>query len=270
MLKRTITGAFITAAVYLMIYFSHIPSVILCATAILCAFSVYEIYRATDTIGNEVFFTLSMLSAVGIAFWSIPYYKEVLGVTFILSVLVFVWMMIRKKHCRLSSPIKAAFIVAMIVVLFKAMPELRGLDNGLYYLTAAISACFIGDIAAYLVGKSIGKHKLAPKVSPNKTIEGSVAGIVFTVLVMLLCGILLEHFKIAQVDYITLTIYSLLISLVGQFGDLAMSAVKRACNIKDFGNLFPGHGGILDRFDSHLFAIAFTYLFCIYTGGFLI
>lgn len=269
MLKRTITGAFITVAVYLTIYFSYIPSVMLGATAILCAFSVYEIYRAADTIGNEVFFTLSMLAAVGIAFWDIPYYTEILGVAFALAILVFVWLMIRQKHSRLSSPIKASFVVLLIVVLFKAIPELRSIENGLWYLTLAITLCFITDVAAYLVGRSLGRHKLIPKVSPNKTVEGSVAGVVFAVLIMLLGGILLEYFEVVTINYPLLVVYSLLASLVGQFGDLAMSAVKRVCGIKDFGNLFPGHGGILDRFDSHLFAIAFTFLFCTVTGGFL-
>lgn len=269
MLKRTITGAFITGAVYLTIYFSYIPSVMPVATAILCAFSVYEIYRATDTVGNEVFFTFSMLAAVGMAFWDIPYYTEILGVIFILAILVFVWIMIRQKHCRLSSPIKASFIVLLVVVLFKAMPELRLIENGLWYLTLAITLCFITDVAAYLAGRRFGKHKLVPKVSPNKTVEGSLAGVVFAVLVMLLGGILLEYFEVVTINYPLLVIYSLLASVVGQFGDLAMSAVKRVCGIKDFGNLLPGHGGILDRFDSHLFSIAFTYLFCIYSGGFL-
>lgn len=269
MLKRTITGAFITVAVYLMIYFSHIPSVILCATAILCGFSVYEIYRATDTVGNEVFFTLSMLTSTGLAFWDMPYYQEILGVAFILAVLIFVWMMIRGKRTKLSSPIKASLIALLIVLLFKAMPQLRGLDNGLYYLTFAITLCFVTDIAAYLIGRSLGRHKLIPKVSPNKTIEGSVAGVIFAVLIMLLGGILLERIEGLSVDYVRLCVYALCASVVGQFGDLAMSAVKRACGIKDFGNLFPGHGGILDRFDSHLFSISFTFLFCIHTGGFL-
>ena len=269
MLKRTITGAFITCAVYLTIYYSHIPFVMLIATAIICAFSVYEIYRATDTIGNEAFFTFSMLATVGIVFVDIPYYTETLSVIFILAVIVFMWMMARCKHCQLSSPIKASLIALMIVVLFKAMPELRSIENGLWYLTLAITLCFITDVAAYLIGTHFGKHKLAPKVSPNKTIEGALAGVVFAVLFMLLCGILLEYFAVVRINYPILVIYSLLSSVIGQFGDLAMSAVKRACGIKDFGNLLPGHGGILDRFDSHLFAIAFTYLFCIYTGGFL-
>ena len=109
MLKRTITGAFITAAVYLILFYSYIPAVILTATAILCAFFVYEIYRATGAIGNEVRFTGSMLIAVLVAFVHIPHYEIVLTVAFILSTVTSVLMMIRQEYCCLSSPVKAFF-----------------------------------------------------------------------------------------------------------------------------------------------------------------
>lgn len=270
MLKRTITGAFITAATYLIIYFSHIPTVILCATAVLCAFAVYEVYYAAGISGNEALLTLSLLAAVGVSFLSIPHYIEILGIVFALSIVIFLWLMIRQNHCRLKNPFKVVCITALILLLFKAIPELRSIKNGLYYLAIAVTLCFITDIAAYLVGKAFGKHKLIPSVSPNKTVEGSVAGVVFAVLMMLLGGILLEHFEIAKIDYLLLAIYAALASVVGQFGDLAMSSIKRICRVKDFGNLFPGHGGVLDRFDSHLFTVAFTLLFCSITGGFIL
>jgi len=196
----------------------------------------------------------------------------------------------RKKgiiYVSLAGPV-ANFIIAFISLFIEGLLMRFGSDTstliwilcqlcyysavvnvGLYYLTFAITLCFVTDIAAYLIGRSLGRHKLIPKVSPNKTIEGSVAGVIFAVLIMLLGGILLERLEGLSVDYVRLGVYALCASVVGQFGDLAMSAVKRACGIKDFGNLFPGHGGILDRFDSHLFSISFTFLFCIHTGGFL-
>lgn len=157
-----------------------------------------------------------------------------------------------------------------IVVLFKAVPELRNLDNWLCSLIFAVTLCFVTDIAAYLIGRSLGRHKLLPKVSPNKTIEGSIGGLLFGVLLILLGGIVVEKFVKIEVNYGTLALWALLTSVAGQLGDLSMSAIKRICGIKDYGNLLPGHGGILDRFDSHLFAVSFTYLFCTYAGSFFL
>ena len=129
--------------------------------------------------------------------------------------------------------------------------------------------CAVTDVAAYLIGRSLGKHKLIPSVSPNKTVEGAVGGIVFAVLIMLLLGIGMEHWQLIQINYSRLFIYSVMASAVGQFGDLCMSSVKRVCGIKDFGNIFPGHGGMLDRFDSQLMVVPFTVLYCSLTGGYI-
>ena len=92
----------------------------------------------------------------------------------------------------------------------------------------------------------------------------------FAVLIMLLLGIGMEHWQLIQINYSRLFIYSVMAPAVGQFGDLCMSSVKRVCGIKDFGNIFPGHGGMLDRFDSQLMVIPFTVLYCILTGGYIV
>ncbi len=118
--------------------------------------------------------------------------------------------------------------------------------------------CFIGawvtDIFAYFVGRLLGRHKLIPRISPKKTVEGSVGGIVFCVLSMLLYGWLIDQVSdgAVQANYWMLAASGVFISLVSQIGDLTMSAVKRTYGIKDYGKLFPGHGGVLDRFDSVL------------------
>lgn len=268
MLIRTITGAFITALMYLMIFFSYNPWVILSATSVLCAFSVYEICRATQTAKHKVFLVVATIISIGLIICEIPYYNIILGITYFVSIVVSLYLMTH-QHVKLSSPLKSAFISLLIVLMFKAIPQLRLLENGFYYLTLAVTLSFVTDVAAYLIGRNFGKHKLSPKVSPNKTVEGSVAGVVFSVLIMVLCGVLIEGLTEVSVNYFMLCAYALLASVSGQFGDLSMSAIKRVCKIKDFGAILPGHGGILDRFDSHLFSIAFTFLFCSITGGFL-
>ena len=100
--------------------------------------------------------------------------------------------------------------------------------------------------------------------------EGAIGGTLFAILFMMSFGLCLDHRFALAINYKLLAIYAAAASVVGQFGDLALSAVKRVCAIKDFGNIFPGHGGMLDRFDSHLFAVAFTLVFCYTTGGYIL
>ncbi len=146
---------------------------------------------------------------------------------------------------------------------------MRDLVNGVWYLTYAVTVCFAADVFAYFIGRFFGKHKLILSVSPNKTVEGSVAGVIFAILFSLVGGILLETCGNYEINYVLLSIYTLISSVIVQFGDLSMSSVKRIVGIKDFGNILPGNGGILDRFDSDLFVIPFTHLFCVLTGGFI-
>ena len=112
-----------------------------------------------------------------------------------------------------------------------------------------IVAC-INDTGAYFAGMLFGRHKLAPVISPKKTIEGAVGGVLCAMLVMLLYTFVLDVFFHFYVNYAYAMIYGLFGSLVGIFGDLCFSVIKRQAGIKDYGNLIPGHGGGLDRLDS--------------------
>jgi phosphatidate cytidylyltransferase len=109
------------------------------------------------------------------------------------------------------------------------------------------------DVFAYFCGRLFGKHKLLPDVSPKKTIEGSVSGVIFCVLSLLLYGFIINRMSNAfNANYLVLILAGLLTSVVAQIGDLSMSLIKRFYGIKDYGRLFPGHGGVVDRFDSVL------------------
>lgn len=269
MAKRTLTGTFIVLAVYLAIYFSYISFLLPILTLLLSVMAVVEVFRATKTIKKPLPFSFSLIFAVVISLLPLPFYKEASFIVFVLSVIYFAFLMVEKSRCKFNQAISSVFVSLLVVLMFKAIPELRNIENGLYYLTLAVTLCFVTDAAAYLIGKPFGRHKLAPKVSPNKSVEGAVAGVVFAMAFALGLGALAQHFLSLEINYITLLIYAFAASIVGQFGDLSMSAVKRAAGIKDFSNILPGHGGILDRFDSHLFAVSFTYIFCILTGGFI-
>ena len=121
---------------------------------------------------------------------------------------------------------------------------------------------WITDAGAYFVGCSIGKHKLIPNLSPKKTVEGAIGGIIACVAFSVLYVFILDKFDLSIFggnDYIKIIVVSLIGSVISQLGDFASSAIKREFNVKDFGNLLPGHGGVLDRFDSIIFVAPFVY-----------
>ncbi len=122
-------------------------------------------------------------------------------------------------------------------------------DAGLVYIFYSLFIIWATDTGAYFTGRAIGKRKLWPEISPNKTIEGFVGGIVCAVIVSILFGLLTKM----NVPILSLSIVTLFLSVFGQVGDLVESALKRHYQVKDSGNILPGHGGILDRFDSLLF-----------------
>lgn len=128
-------------------------------------------------------------------------------------------------------------------------------NKSIYWAIFVLVISFSTDIFAYFSGRLFGKHKLIPSISPKKTIEGSIGGIICTVLVSIL------YSKITGIYTNNILLIGLFGSIVAQLGDLFASAIKRYCGIKDFGKLIPGHGGILDRFDSVIFVSLLVNLF---------
>ena len=140
-----------------------------------------------------------------------------------------------------------------IIAAFTAIIYIR--DSGVHgkiLLVMMFAAPWVTDTFAYLFGRLMGKHKLIPEVSPKKTIEGSIAGIVFCMIYVILFGFICTKIWDVTCNYAILAALGVLLSIVGQIGDLAMSVIKREYEIKDFGKIMPGHGGALDRFDSVL------------------
>ena len=140
-------------------------------------------------------------------------------------------------------------------------------NDAIYFILLILCFAWGGDTAAYFTGRALGKHKLAPRVSPHKTVEGAVGG----VLGSMLAGVLLTfvynqlsgRFDLFSINvtvrhYLVLLVLGAVASVLGIFGDLFASAVKRQAGIKDYGTIFPGHGGILDRFDSVMFIAPFV------------
>lgn len=160
------------------------------------------------------------------------------------------------------------FMTAFYILLgFSSISVLRFLEaaGGKYVYLLVFIGAWVTDTFAYFCGMLLGrggKHKLIPDVSPKKTWEGSIGGTVFCVVSMVLFGLIINHISDFEANYLLLIIAGLLISVVSQIGDLCMSVIKRTYGIKDYGKLFPGHGGVLDRFDSTLAVAVILAAFC--------
>ena len=266
MLKRTITGIGILLCILAMLYFSYLPVVMMIVCLVMAELSSQEILCAA---GYRDHVWLRIASAFLTAFTFLlpfPHYNLMLWILLPFTMIGFGFLMVNKSRVSLHSGWKAISLSLIVTLLFRAWPQLRLMKNGLHYLSAAILVCVVTDVFAYLVGRAFGKHKLIPTVSPNKTVEGAVGGLIFAVVLFVLVGVWVPM----SIHYSQMIIYCILASVVGQFGDLCMSCVKRICGVKDFGKIFPGHGGILDRFDSQLLVIPFTVLYLYVTDGFIL
>ncbi|MBB6443874.1 phosphatidate cytidylyltransferase [Bacillus benzoevorans] len=130
-------------------------------------------------------------------------------------------------------------------------------ENGLVFIFYALFIIWTTDSGAYLIGRKLGKRKLWPEISPNKTVEGALGGTISAIIVSIIY-VLITDMDVAIAWIAVVTIF---LSIFGQIGDLVESALKRHYNVKDSGNILPGHGGILDRFDSLLFVCPLIYFF---------
>jgi len=146
----------------------------------------------------------------------------------------------------------------IIPFLLSSLVRIACMEQGKLLLAIPFIMAFFSDTGAYFIGVLFGKHKMAPVISPKKSWEGFYGGIVVAIAGMMLYGVAMEQFCGKNVNYLLALVYGLLGALGGVFGDLSMSVIKRQVGIKDYGNLIPGHGGVLDRFDSVLITAPLT------------
>jgi phosphatidate cytidylyltransferase len=167
-----------------------------------------------------------------------------------LVILTFFWSLFGELGAHLVGRMAVTGLgVLWVAVGFAYLLLLRALEHGLA-LTILVMACtMLSDTFAYFVGRAIGRHRMAPRISPNKSVEGAIGGLVGAIVAALVVKIYSPWLPTMEA-----VILGLIIGVVGQWGDLFESAFKRDFRVKDSGRILPGHGGILDRFDSILFA----------------
>lgn len=152
------------------------------------------------------------------------------------------------------------FGIFYVTIMLSFIYRVRILEDGLFLIWLIFIGAWGSDTCAYCVGRLIGKHKMAPKLSPKKSIEGGIGGIVGAALIGVIYALIFKNNIVGfKNPVISFAIISAISSIISQVGDLAASAIKRNYNIKDYGKLIPGHGGILDRFDSIIFTAPIVY-----------
>lgn len=252
MLVRTLTGL-VLLPLLLVLLFAPLWGVMLGLTLI-SAIAVFELLRRwPHPIKKRV---IAMACVFVVVFYALIY-KQVELYTIIIALFVFLLflfgeVLIDSKNFTFFGLVGVFFAVTAVPAMYSSVARLAFRPERVYVILLPFLITISSDVFAYFTGSLLGKHKLAPNLSPKKTWEGSFGGFVCCMAVLVGYGALINALG-AEADYARLALYAAVGGVAAQFGDLAMSAAKRSLGIKDFGRIFPGHGGILDRFDSLLF-----------------
>lgn len=255
----------ITAVVSLIVFIGLLiagETVFAIGVGIIILCMIYESFSAvTKSAGVKVSgYITGVIMGIGIIFSQV---ELAIAASIIQSLLFLIFMHEKVKYTEMFS----AQFMAIYVTLFMSFIPRMEIEMGLPLMALIFIIAWGSDTAAYFCGTFLGKHKLIPKVSPKKTVEGSVGAVICTSLLCVLYMFILDKvgygFMTATAgNYIRMAIVGLFASILSQFGDLAASAIKRDAQIKDYGWIFPGHGGFMDRFDSVLFIAPVVYYLC--------
>ncbi len=230
--------------------------------------AVYELLSATNLLRFKGLTVLTVIQVLVLTFLRTHYlWRYIIPILFLIILGYFI-LLIKNFGAMKIEHLAMSFLFSTLIPLFFScaihIRDDHGVVKGGFYLLIAMGAAWLSDTGAYFVGTFFGKHKLAPKVSPKKTVEGSVGGLVSSTLLILLLGVgytsLLANRGIAvQINYPLLAVLTPVYSVIGMLGDLSASTIKREYGVKDYSNIMPGHGGILDRFDSLMFTLPAVY-----------
>lgn len=231
--------------------------------SIISVMGVWEISSALNMTKQVALVVPSCIFAVALPFL-VDMVTKGLGM-FVYTVILFGAMIL--YHSVISFR-EVAIIYSMTMLIPTSLQTLillrdAGGSHGMFHVIVAIFAAWVADAGAYIFGSLLGRHKLCPNISPKKTVEGAVGGILADVGIMLLFGFIFQNIYwsgTVHVNFAVLIVIGFVGAILSMLGDLSFSIIKRSCHIKDFSELIPGHGGILDRFDSVIFVSPFVYL----------
>lgn len=232
--------------------------------AIIAIMSMHEFYKAfrTSKKANPITWLGYIASAMISIIHIVPtdWILKTIGVLLPISLcILFLYVIITNLKINIIDIAVTFLGIFYIVIFLMYIPVIyENLQNGKILIWFLFITAWGTDIFAYLVGKKFGKHHFT-QISPNKTIEGCIGGIVGAVILSVIYNVICQYVFHIEYNYIYVILITIILSILSQIGDLAASAIKRYNDIKDFSNLIPGHGGMLDRIDSIIFTAPFAY-----------
>lgn len=282
MLQRIITGVVAIAVLVPFLIFSDSPAFLFpLLFALMAGIGVWEMHSCVGQKRPALLVPamLYVLAACALlrfpkdGLFGMPFLSVMQLLGFLYLAYLFIYAILTHRTADSKNPLAATDALTCyattvyIVFGFCAVVLLRDLPAGNFIYLLAFFGSWVTDTFAYFTGRFFGRHKLIEPVSPKKTVEGAIGGIVFCMLFMLGYGLIVE--KViggATANYLLLAIAGVVLAIVGMFGDLIASLIKRQYGVKDYGKLFPGHGGVMDRFDSVLLCAPVLYILCSIPG----
>ncbi|MGN0663422.1 MAG: phosphatidate cytidylyltransferase [Faecalibacterium sp.] len=276
-MKTRIITAFVGILVLIGVLFTFDTVIFNLVVAAITLIAVHEIYAALGFEKRDwplyavlvPYTLLIMLSSYGhIRRW-------IMAATFAVVVFYAIYLVVRNGTISYQKASGLVMFSGIVIFCFFSFIWLKGLlpvekygYDAIFFILLILCFAWGGDTCAYFVGRAFGKHKLCPVVSPKKTVEGAIGGVLGTMLFGVLVTLgyavvahrttILTRPDISGMMYVLIALLACVAAVLGIYGDLFASVVKRQCGIKDYGTIFPGHGGILDRFDSVMFIAPFV------------
>ena len=269
MLTRILTAVVAVPLLIFLLYLDN-TAVLLVAMTFAAALAVGEVLLATKYFSNKGVAAVCMIYATVMPTFlcidPIKRFFPMLAGTFLL--IMFVIMLFDHEKVRFEEIALMSFVSFLIPLSLSTIVFLhKNFETGVYYVVLALLIPWISDAGAYFIGSAFGKHKMAPKLSPKKSWEGFLGGLAAAIITAVIVGFgypwidgMMNGVISFKVNVLYLVLIAVIGSVLGVVGDFSASLLKRQCMVKDFGNIIPGHGGILDRFDSVLFVAPFLYI----------
>ena len=239
-------------------------NILLLSTAVISWIGMYELYRVFKIEKTPLVLVADVMVALYYLNLKWLFFEPMMILMAFLICIMFVYVFTYPKY-EAKDVLATFFGFAYVAIMLSYVYQIRMLENGVY-LAFLIFICSWGcDTCAYCVGVLIGKHKMAPVLSPKKSIEGAVGGVLGTALLTVIyTSVFRAQMGLETEDVVILAIIAAVAGLISMVGDLTASAIKRNYDIKDYGTLIPGHGGIMDRFDSMMITAPIIYYLAVY------
>ena len=266
-MKTRIISAVIGLALLIAVLFLFETAVLDVAVALISMVAVGEMINAVGLLKKKRF---ALVCVVFAGLFSTSYYHSFASlesfIEFFFGVIVLLFVMNDHKELKVTDAAFAFFFTIFIPRAFSTILLFRdfGAPESYFLVMASLAVAWLNDTCAYFSGYFLGKRKLCPEISPKKTVEGAIGGVFGDVI---LCSVLAYIFSVETglvINWVSFVIFVPVGAIIAIFGDLCASVIKRQFGIKDYGNIMPGHGGIMDRFDSWIFVAPVLYLWNIY------